>query len=56
LEKKSITIVINGYKLEEWIDLPNTNMKYKSAGKRTPGCLLKRLLDCYIETRASHKA
>jgi hypothetical protein len=27
-------------------------MKYQPIGKRNPGCPLKRLLDCYIETGA----
>jgi hypothetical protein len=30
--------------------------KYEPAGKREPGCSLKRLLDCCIENDTSHKA
>jgi hypothetical protein len=31
-------------------------LKYQPGGNRKPGCPLKRLLDCYIEIRAGHKA
>jgi hypothetical protein len=30
--------------------------KFQPAGKREPGCSLKRLLDCCIENDTSHKA
>jgi len=55
---------INSYK-NKWIqcvrrmDRPqflNAVMKYQPAGKRNPGCSLKRLLDLYIETSVCHKA
>jgi hypothetical protein len=55
---------INIYK-NKWIqcvhrmDRPrflNAVMKYKPAGKRYPGCSLKRLLDLYIETRVHNNA
>jgi hypothetical protein len=36
--------------------LPNDIIKYQPEGKRNPGRPLKRLLDCYIETVAGHKA
>jgi hypothetical protein len=30
-------------------------MKYQPEAKRNPGRALKKLLDCYIDTGASHK-
>jgi hypothetical protein len=36
--------------------LPNAIIKYQPEGKRNPGCPLKTLLDCYIQTGECHKA
>jgi hypothetical protein len=36
--------------------LPNDIMKYQPEGKRNPGRLIIKILDCYIDTGAGQKA
>jgi hypothetical protein len=52
------TIKLNGYDHVRRMDrsrLLNAIMKYQPEAKRNPGRILKKLLDCYIDTGASHK-